>query len=164
MYCSLQGFQSQYGKVLKEIAIAYDEVGEIHTRSFQPPFEWTLLDDKSKRTNWWLTKHYHGLEWDEGRVPYHEMKMTLCDLLMHGRNTTTYVAGLEQVRWLRDIMHDCKLTICDLQEEYGCPSFRKLTAANREKHQLTCYNSDHHSVCARKNAQLLQDWFWKQRH
>ena len=157
MYCSLQGFQSRHGMVLKEISVAYDEDGETRTRSFRPPFAWDLLDDKFKQTNEWMTKHFHGLEWDEGRIPYTQIKRTLSDLLLQSPDAVAYVSGVEQARWLRDLTGDCKLEICDLQESYGCPSFRKLRVLYGEKH--ACEGIEHHSVCARQNAQLLRAWF-----
>ena len=64
----LQGFKQPVNDyVLKELALVSVESDEEPlVLVFKPPYPWRRLTDKYKSENEWLTRCYHGLDWNAG--------------------------------------------------------------------------------------------------
>ncbi|KAJ8875577.1 hypothetical protein PR048_023473 [Dryococelus australis] len=77
-----------------------------------------------------MTKYHHGLELDEGKIPYHQVVDVLRELLM------LYPQGLE----------------------FGCPSLHKLAKLYDDQHRHICDRSKPDWTHAWRNAQLLHRW------
>lgn len=91
--------------VLKELAIVSDAYRTQIV--FAPPYDRSRLNGKAQRTARWLTRNYHKIKWDEGRVPYsdHLMRSLLKPF------TTVRTKGLEKVRFLQKFhFHVCDVT------------------------------------------------------
>lgn len=60
----------------------------------RPPFDRDSLSEEKLRESYWLVKHCHGLEWDQGDIPYHVLieKLRTC-LTAH---STIFVKGCEK--------------------------------------------------------------------
>ena len=137
----------------KVFAVTYFN-GETRTRTFQPPFPWRLLDEKSKKTNSWLSKFYHGLQWRDGTIPYEQMESEVKRLLMEFPDATIYVAGPEQKKCFGKI----NVQTVDLQDEFECPGLRKLNELYSSELQHDCEICKHGFSCASLNSMLLHYW------
>ena len=76
-----------------------------------------------------------------------------------------YVSGAEQKKWLATLMHevDGDIDICDMQEEYACPSLRSLLKMYPETNQQhVCDMSERRLACGWRYSQLLHKWFSEQ--
>ena len=62
------------GFIIKELSFcsSYND-----TIFFKPPLKFTDLPAHDRQTVIWLTNNLHGLDWDEGDIPYCDLK-TIC--------------------------------------------------------------------------------------
>lgn len=64
---------------------------------FRPPYVLRNLNEKTRRSNRWLTRRYHCIRWDDGTIPYDEgLIRNLCASF-----STIYTKGLEKVTFLK---------------------------------------------------------------
>ena len=71
----LEGFQlKSLGFIIKELSLcsSYND-----TIIFKPPLKFADLPAHGRQTVIWLTNNLHGLDWDEGDIPYCDLK-TIC--------------------------------------------------------------------------------------
>lgn len=116
---------------------------------FKPPVQ-TVTNDKYVRTNKWLTKHYHGLKWNDGEVPYENLFTLLSD---HTRMYKyVFVKGLQKKRFLaKHIIHNNIINL----EDFDCPKpdalpFVQGTACLRHLNSRT--------QCTSHRVHAFRDW------
>lgn len=83
--------------IVKELAIVGDS---FQTQVlFKPPYDQSVLNAKMQTNNRWLSRHVHGIRWEEGDVPYdEEIIRNLCKPF-----TVIYTKGLEKVKFLQNL-------------------------------------------------------------
>lgn len=93
--------------IIKELAIVGDS---FQTQIvFRSPYCKCVLNQKQQRTARWLSRHFHGIKWEEGSIDYNEdIIRTLCKPF-----NKIYSKGLEKVRFLNEF-HD---NVFELPEE-----------------------------------------------
>lgn len=144
----LQGFKKPTNKfVLKEVAILKDGMTQPLVYQFFPPFPWHDLPPEYKRENAWLERHYIGLKWNSGTLPYNDVEETLHSHLKDV--DVIYVKGSRKAQWLRSLVGVYRYVIEDLEEE-DCPSIQQLTK--------TCFYHPKKFVCAAENAIAIAQW------
>ena len=86
------GFKDNNNRyILKEFALVNGSF-QCHVL-FASPYSITELNDKMQRTARWLTRNLHGIDWDDGSVPYNEnLIRTLCKPF-----STVHTKGLENI-------------------------------------------------------------------
>ena len=96
----VQGFKKSINQfVFKELAIVpLQEDVQPTVYLFEPSNHWNSLTAKYKSENAWLTRHYHGLEWFSGDIPYDELRLIIRDTLRSA--SALYVKGLEKKKWV----------------------------------------------------------------
>ena len=153
----LQGFQQPINEfVVKELAVMHLQSPHHVTHLYEPPCVWESLPPKYKTTNNWLTRHFHGLEWNEGYFPYDELKSALKSMLFGA--SCVYVKGVEKKLFLQKLLKN-KFYIIDLTDA-DCPSLQKLSLMS-ETELDTCPNHWYKCSkleCALKNVQLMKNW------
>jgi len=123
----------------------------------KPPFDRAFLTDDKLRESYWLTKHCHGLDWNQGDIPYH----VLIDKLMCclAQRSIVYVKGLKKKQFVTNTLlpTSSTVTVVDLGD-IGCSSLftiNNLLSIN----QTRC---GHHKCvknrCALSNVTLLRSW------
>lgn len=149
----IQCFKTAYNDfVVKELAIAPlgDDTHPI-VYLFEPPHDWNFLATRYKCENTWLTNNYHGIQWQDGEVPYDEFEGILRSTVRGARKI--HVKGLEKVRWLENIIPKVSNI-----EALGCPSLKKL----RNKDDSSCSNHDSDicgdASCAARNVIAIKIW------
>lgn len=149
----VQGFKTSGNKfVFKELAILQLLNDNLTSYLFKPPFPWSELEARYKSENNWLSRNYHGLDWESGDVPF-----GLMQYLLLFPASTIYVKGMEKRVWLKKEFP----TLCFANlEDFGCPSLQKL------KNEVAIPVCSYHSPstfsppnCAIQNVRLLKHWF-----
>lgn len=149
----IQGFRGDADQfIFKELAAVSVNCESAYSFLFKPPSEQVTLSTKARNTNTWLSKVHHGLEYDDGLVPYEELQGILQQLL--SATTTVYVKGsVKRNDLLKIVAHPDIKNIEDL----GCPSIRQLhedycaTACMWHKHKT--------SICASRNVKNILLWY-----
>lgn len=92
----IQGFKKTYNEfVFKELAVVpLGEDVQPVVYLFEPPHAWNCLAPRYKCENFWLTRNYHGISWQEGEIPYQELEEILKSSTRGA--SKIYVKGLEK--------------------------------------------------------------------
>lgn len=156
------------------------EIGIYHTGycigiALLPPEEKAKLSDSDRKQNSWLTRHFHYMSWDDGKVKYSSLPH-LVDV--YGPLSTNSIQRLRVPSDENEVRDDestgeveyfakgdikCKilkeifgLNFINL-EEFGCPLFSKLSANGG-----TCrnfgYRHQQSTHCAEKKARAFGVW------
>lgn len=148
----VQGFKTSNNRfIFKEVAIFNFGSGNLTSYLLKPPVPWDSMEIRYKRENAWLSRSFHGLQWDSGDIPYHKLHSLLSHLLTS--SATVFVKGLEKRKWIQDEFPETTVVNA---EDHGCPSLQNL-----KEHFITspCLN---HSLmlanCAIQNVLLLKSW------
>lgn len=97
-YVDLQGFKTISNEfIVKEAAILLNGNELLHW-IFEPPFGLHRLTSSEKRQVQWLVKKHHGINWQDGYVPYGKARNCLTQALE--RSQTIIVKGSEKKEWL----------------------------------------------------------------
>lgn len=85
--------------IIKELAIMDLSTHVTHYFLFKPPHSFKLLRGRAARTNKWLMKHYHHIEWMEGFVDYSEVE----NIISHycSKFTLIHTTGRKKAAWLQ---------------------------------------------------------------
>lgn len=149
----VQGFKTDFNEfVFKELAIIPlgEDVQPI-IYLFKPPHDWSFLQPRYKCENSWLTNNYHGIEWQDGDIPYEELEEILRSATRNA--SKIWVKGLEKQKWINRFTEN----VCNI-ETLECPSLAKLHKVNdwicSNHNRQRCY----HSNCAASNALVLKTW------
>lgn len=165
-FVDLQGFILNKRFIVKEAAIL--RRGYILSHYFfESPVPWSLLLKSERRQASWLTHRHHGLQWEDGNVPYC-MAQRLITAAIIGVNeqeeeeesSLVYVKGLDKREWLVDIMDDegSGFNIETLDAVYeDVPSLNKLDPT----YSLRCVK--HTKNCALQNVFKLFNWWSRNR-
>lgn len=144
----VQGFPCGSSFIFKEIAFESLDGKICRHYVFKPPFPFESLSHKDQRKARWLSKYYHGLDWECGRVEY---------TLVHGflkklfdSSVRTFVKGNDKIRWL--MPYSKKTAIFELERDYLCPSLKKLNSV----YSGCCYMR--HQNCALQNVKKLNHY------
>ena len=153
-FVDLQGFIIGRNFIVKEVAILRD--GSVLSHYFfGSPVPWHVLTKFEKSQASWLIGHHHGLQWEDGNVPYSFAQRLITKAVMgstedeDGSFPLVYVKGCEKREWLTDILGDDarnSVNIETLDADYeDIASLNKLDVMNTircEKHLKNCALQD----------------------
>lgn len=155
-YIDVQGFKDNSNKfILKEIAVLTRN-SSFHD-VIKSPFSINRLNDVHKREVNWLTKNYHGIKWNDGKITINELRKIIKPML---HQKTIYVKGEEKIDWIRFILNDKTKSIDIVNLEcIGCSV--KLHKFKQLKDSLRNLCNIHSSQynCALKNVLILCEWY-----
>ncbi|XP_029665086.1 uncharacterized protein LOC115236641 [Formica exsecta] len=150
-FVDLQGFIIGRNFVVKEVAILRNGFVLSHY-FFASPVPWRALTKSERCQASWLIGHHHGLQWEDGNVPYSFARRLITRAVMgaaeeeNGASPIVYVKGHEKQEWLADILDDDArndVIIETLDADYeDITSLNKLDVTNTmrcEKHLKNCY-------------------------
>ena len=135
--------------IIKELSVM--DVTRFASRHwiFKPPVQ-AVTNAKYVKTNRWLTANYHGLQWDEGEVPYED----LLSLLTKHTHMYKYifVKGLQKKRFLTNrIIHNKIINL----EDFDCP---KATALPYVQGTACLRHLDSCSQCTSHRVHAFREW------
>ncbi|KYN03591.1 hypothetical protein ALC62_05555, partial [Cyphomyrmex costatus] len=117
-FVDLQGFIVGKKFIAKEVAVLREGTILSHY-IFTCPIPWNYLTKSEKYCASWLGAYHHGLQWEDGMIPYSMTKrlitMAVIDAEWNGDNKAiVYVKGREKRQWLADILDSENIcAICD---------------------------------------------------
>lgn len=85
--------------VIKELVILDLITHVVYPFIFEAPFSANQLNDKARRTNKWITKHFHHIQWNEGLISYKHLN----NIMYHFSNKFShiYTRGSEKRQWIQ---------------------------------------------------------------
>ncbi|KYM99394.1 hypothetical protein ALC62_09897 [Cyphomyrmex costatus] len=98
-------------RIEKQVAVL--KKGTILTHYiFLHPIPWRLLSKADQTHASWLMTYHHGLQWNDGMVPY---KMATCliseAVVGESESVIVYVKGFEKREWLVDILNNDEIIV-----------------------------------------------------
>ncbi|KYN10029.1 hypothetical protein ALC57_17844, partial [Trachymyrmex cornetzi] len=160
MFVDLQGFIVGNKFIVKEVAVL--RKGAILSHYiFTCSMSWSFLTKSEKYCVSWLSAYHHGLQWEDGTIPYSMVKRLItmavigveeCD----DNKALVYVKGREKREWLADILDSDNLIIETLDADYkDIDSLHNLDVTNT----MRC--GKHIKNCALQNVFKIHNW-WSQ--
>lgn len=94
-----QAFRDNHDKfIVKELVIFDLSTNVPYSFVFKPPYAFKHCNTKSKRTNKWLTNHYHYINWSDGNVDFCELDGIMRRFCSQFK--TIFTTGTEKVTWI----------------------------------------------------------------
>jgi hypothetical protein len=95
-----QAFRNNHDKfIIKELTFLDVSTNVVNYFLFKPPFPFKKFNSKSYRTNTWLTKYLHHIEWEEGFTHYKELDSIMYHYCQ--QYDEIYTTGDEKAKWIR---------------------------------------------------------------
>ena len=147
----MQGFkQSRDDYVLKELAILpLKKDSEPLVFLFQEPYKWRRLTDRYKSANAWLERHYHGLSWKSGEIPYVNIGKILRKCLHVA--SKVFVRGRIRKEWLKRFKFN---VIYELGYSLTEQSKKIVTICIN-------HNGCYKTTCALHNVKLMRKYYFE---
>ena len=103
-FVDLQGFIVNKKFIVKEVAVL--KQGTVLTHYiFTSPVPWKLLTRSDRFCASWLIAYHHGLQWEDGTIPYNEAKRLITAAVFED-DAIVYVKGREKRTWLWNLLLD----------------------------------------------------------
>jgi len=83
--------------IVKRLTLV-DDGKNSRTYLFEPPYQWNEIPEDIQRTNRWIVKHLHGIEWSCGHIPYRKLQNILLALCKN--INTVFTKGIDQTELL----------------------------------------------------------------
>lgn len=95
-----QAFRGNKGEyIIKELVILDLLTCVVYPFLFEPPFSFSKLNAKSKKTNKWMIKNFHNIKWYEGFTSYTNLERVLYHFC--NKFTKVYTRGQEKRNWIQ---------------------------------------------------------------
>jgi hypothetical protein len=107
-----QAFRDNQDKfIVKELVILDLTTNVPYSFIFKPPYPFESCNSKSRRTNSWLTNHYHYISWNEGNIDYLRCESLIKHFCYQFQ--TIFTTGSEKTMWIskftNNVVVDLKL-------------------------------------------------------
>jgi len=143
--------------IVKELSVIDLQTYASQHWIFKAPYGCEFLEKETIRTNRWLSKHYHKLDWWKGDVNYDQLAKILEDI--NTKYCVIYVKGSKKKALIKEYIFDS--LIIDL-EEYGCPSLKHITT-KRQGAYCFHHNNNRETTCAVYRINGLAEWLERSR-
>lgn len=85
--------------IIKELSFLDLSTNVVNYFLLKPPFPFKKLNSKSYKTNTWLTKYLHHIQWEEGFTHYKELESIMYHYCQ--QYDEIYTTGDEKAKWIR---------------------------------------------------------------
>ena len=89
---------------------------------FKPPLKFADLPANDRQTVIWLTNNLHGLDWDEGDIPYCDLKTICLSFSFQFTRKNFFAKGIEKCELLSKLLQK---TVYNL-EHLNCPQISEI--------------------------------------
>lgn len=140
--------------ILKEVCIIEVVTGILLLHHIAiSPYSQRFLSQEKLRESCWLTKHYHGLEWNKGDIGYHTLIQKVRTCLSD--YSTVYVKGLEKKQYVLNTLVTDETSLVVDMSDIGCSSLASISGSStiRCNHHKSVQNH-----CALANCTSLRHW------
>lgn len=147
-----QAFRGNNDKfIIKELVILDLLTFVVYPFTFEAPFSYNCLNAKARKTNDWLTKYFHYINWYDGFITYsnlHSIMFQFCKQF-----PKIYTRGLEKTTWIQSYTKDEVVNV-------HVPKCFK----NRFENICVTINNPKHGKthCALRNAYFLAEYLQKE--
>lgn len=94
-----QAFRDNGDKfIIKELVVLDLTTNIPYSFIFKPPYSLNFCNSKSRKTNSWLSNHYHHINWYDGNIDYVECENVM--KLFCNQFQTIYTTGTEKCKWI----------------------------------------------------------------
>lgn len=140
---AFRGNKDEY--IIKELVILDLLTCVVYSFLFKPPFPFKKLNAKAKKTNKWLVKNFHNIEWCEGFTSYKNLE----NIMYHFCNefTTIYTKGIEKRDWIQ-MYTTCRVINVQMSKDDHFNTFENICISVKSKNHRK-------SQCALKNVYRL---------
>ena len=153
----LKGFKiKSLGFIIKKLSLcsSYND-----TIFFKPPLKFTELLAYDRQTVIWLANNLHGLDWDEGDIPYCDLKTICLKFSFRFTRKKFFAKGIEKCTLLTKLLQK---TVYNL-EDLNCPRISEIIS---EAQVPPCYlhsnfrstNNQLSNYCAERRARIFSQW------
>ena len=126
----LKGFKlKSLGFIIKELSLCSSYNNTIF---FKPPLKFADLPAHDRQTVIWLTNNLHGLDWDEGDIPYCDLKTICLSFSFRFTRKNFFAKGIEKCELLSKLLQK---TVDNL-EDLNCPQISEIVS---EEQVSSCY-------------------------
>lgn len=142
------------GFIIKELAIIelkHNDEQNIQNLHFEAPYPSYLLPNYIRRTNRWITRTLHGMEWGDGYIPYSKLKILLSDAI--GSDKNIFAKGSENCAILSNILGR---EVSNL-EIFGCPKVDDIDIP-----MVSCIWNHRSKSCAINKGLKYASWLYQQ--
>ena len=159
-FVDLQGFIVNKRFVVKEAAVLRNGTVLAHY-IFASPIPWRLLTKPEKSCALWLIANHHGLQWEDGIIPYSMAKRLITMAVTEGDDQAlVYVKGCEKREWLADMLDNDAMD--DVIIETLDADYDDIESLNKLDTNNTVRCGKHVKNCALQNVFKIFNW-WLQR-
>lgn len=140
-----QAFRSNKNRfIIKELVILDLLTCVAYPFTFMPPFSFRKLNSKARKTNKWISKNFHHIDWYDGFITYSNLHSIMYHFCKEFGKI--YTRGSEKKTWIQQYTH------CDVLDVTIDKTFPF-------QHQNVCFSSRNpkhaQSQCALQNAYHL---------
>ena len=141
--------------VVKELSICTSYTDTIF---FKTPVKFTELPANDRFRVLWLTRKLHGLDWDEGEIPYSDLKTICLGISFRFIRNIFFAKGIEKCELLSKLIHK---TLYNLEDLF-CPRISEISppeAVNScNLHTNLCNKKPVSNHCAERKAKTFAQW------
>ena len=149
----LEGFKLKLlGFIIKELSLccSYND-----TIFFKPPLKFVDLLVHDRQTVIWLTNNLHGLDWDEGDIPYCDLKRICLSYSFRFTRKNFFAKGIENCELLSKLLQK---TVYNL-EDLNCPRISGEKVPSSYLHSnFRSTNEQLSNHCAERKARIFSQW------
>lgn len=128
--------------IIKELAILSRNGQNVGHWTFQPSFDWSSLNDAEKRSANWVISNHHGLQWDQGDVPYIDLVPII----------TTIIPSTAKI-YVKRNMKKKILSNFSFKNIINLETPPSLKQSDIEK---SCWSHAPHFICALRNVYTIK--------
>ena len=92
----------KFGFIVKELAITCNYYTD--TISFSPPHSLNSLTLSEQKSDQWVSRYLHGLDWEKGDYPYCYLQQILQSLVLRFPLSDFYAKGVEKTDTLQKLI------------------------------------------------------------
>ena len=143
---------------MKEMAEVLKQGTVLTHYIFMSLVPWKFLTRSDRSCASWLIAYHHGLQWEDGTIPYNEAKR-LITMAVFEDDAVVYVKGREKRTWLQNLLLERERTYIEtLDAVYeDMESLSNLDVTNI----IRC--GQHVKNCALQNVLKIYNW-WLQKN
>ena len=152
MIVDIEGFHHPDRFIIKELALYDPESNARKCIMLSPPFSRDHMLKKTITTLDWVTKNWHGLDWND--IGNYDYNVAGHLLQLYGCSHKLFSKGTEKCKWIS------QLALCPVYdlEAMGCPRVEDLTHIELDYDCPVHENQTHYS-CALVKAYRFGKWY-----
>ena len=153
----VEGFKlKSLGFIIKELSLCSSNND---TMFFKPPLKFADLPAHDRQSVIWLTSNLHGLDWDQGDIPYCGLKTICLSFSFQFNRESIFAKGIEKCELLSKLLQKTVYNLEDL-------NFLRISEIISEEQVPSCHlhsnfrstNDKLSNRCLERKARKFSQW------